>query len=485
MVKKAIFKSSIFFIILVFMVSTLNSVFIVKSGQRDKLIQGLYDNTGDAFDVVLLGSSHMNSSINPNLLWNQYGITSFNYGTGGQPIDVTYYLLKEILKTHDNPIVVVDLYYLGLTDEFGQEGYIRNVLDNMKFSKNKIEAIMNCTPKEEWAGYFLPMLKYHDRWKELTEDDFKNDPSSSYYAKGFGAEIEMYGKDNMTKDLSTEVGEIPPKSEEYLYKIINLSKEKGFKLVFINAPYDYTSTTDLKEWYKEPDKMFNKAAEIAKENNIPFVNYCNRLGEIGFDFKSDMYNIGHENIFGSNKVTEEFGKFLKKNYELVDHRNDMKYESWNSDYSLYLEAEANAELVTKEKIEDYMSLLENDNYIVTVSCNNCNNIKSTIDLEQSLSKIGLNFEKYNNNSNYLAIVDSNNVEKEIWGNSKLLAEMNFQNNIELKVTTSSNDKNIPSTIFNGKEITDKYNGLNIVVYDKLFNCVVDNISLDQENEIKR
>ncbi len=75
----------------------------------------------------------MNGSINPNILWNEHGITSFNYGTGGQPIDVTYYLLKEILKKQDNPIVVIDLYYLGLTDEFGKDEYIRYVLDNMKF----------------------------------------------------------------------------------------------------------------------------------------------------------------------------------------------------------------------------------------------------------------------------------------------------------------------------------------------------------------
>ena len=119
----------------------------------------------------------MNSGINPNILWNQYGITSFNYATGGQPIDVTYYVLKEVLKVHKNPIVVVDLYYLGFTDEFGDEGYVRNALDNLKFSTNKVDAIINCTPLKQWINYFFPIFKYHDRWKELTENDFEFDPS--------------------------------------------------------------------------------------------------------------------------------------------------------------------------------------------------------------------------------------------------------------------------------------------------------------------
>lgn len=334
---KGTIKAIIFVIICMFIVSIINSIFIIKTGHRAKLTEGLYKHIGDEYDVVLLGSSHMNSSINPNVLWNEYGITSFNYGTGGQPIDVTYYLLKEILKNHNNPIVVIDLYHLGNIWEFGQEGYIRYVLDNMKFSQNKIEAIINSTPKTQWAEYIFPIIKYHYRWKELTKEDFKFDTSESYYAKGFAAGTERYGKDNLS-DLSTkEKAKLPSKSEKYLYKIIELSKKEGFKLVFINAPHDYTSTANAKNWHKDPAKMFNTVEKIVADNNIPFINYCNILDEIGFDFKADMFNNGHMNIWGSNKVTMHFGRFLKKNFNLTDHRKDKKYDQWNKDYNVYLE----------------------------------------------------------------------------------------------------------------------------------------------------
>jgi len=348
--KKAFFKGAIFVIILLIINITLNSIFVIKTNHREKLTEGLYSNKHAPLDVVLLGSSHMNSGINPNILWNQQGITSFNYATGGQPIDVTYYVLKEVLKTHKKPIVVVDLYYLGLTEKFGAEGYIRSALDNMKFSPNKVDAIINCTPRNEWLNYLFPIFKYHDRWKELTKNDIEFNPSNAYYEKGFAAGTDKYGKET-TSDISTkEMVDIPPKSEEYLNKIINLSKEQGFKLIFTTTPHDYNSTDKANNWEKQTEKMFNKVAEISKNNNIPYVNYNNTLSEMEFDFKRDMFNEGHLNVSGSNKVTLKLGEFLKENYTLVDHRKDAEYKDWNTDYIRYKKAATALELA-KEKAD--------------------------------------------------------------------------------------------------------------------------------------
>ena len=243
------------------------------------------------------------------------------------------------MKKHKNPIVVVDLYYLGSTTKFGDEGYTRTALDNIKFSMNKVQAILNTTPNDQWLNYFFPIFKYHDRWKELTETDFNFDTDETYYRKGFNASHDLYGKANASNSLTTEKSPLPPKTEAYLNKMIALSKKEKFKLIFTNAPHDYSQTSGSKIWVSQPAKMFNKVAEITKLNNIPFINYNKMTIELGFDFKKDMVNIGHLNIFGSNKVTVNFGKYLKSNYKLSDHRNDKKYEKWNSDYILYIHSE--------------------------------------------------------------------------------------------------------------------------------------------------
>ena len=167
----------------------------------------------------------MNGLIDPEVLFDKYGITSFNYGTGGQPIGVTYYLLKEALKIHsDVKVAVLDVYYLGMQDNYGEEGYIRSVLDNMRFSLNKLEAIKNCTPIDELAYYIFPILKYHNRWGSLTDNDYNKNYISSPRTTGFEAGNNKYGYEIITEQHSNEIGKIPFKTEEYLYKFINLSK---------------------------------------------------------------------------------------------------------------------------------------------------------------------------------------------------------------------------------------------------------------------
>ncbi|MBX4262103.1 hypothetical protein KTC96_13100 [Clostridium estertheticum] len=484
MFKKSFLKGISFVIILLLFIITLNSIFIIKTNHRAKLTQGLYSNTGDSFDVVLLGSSHMDALINPNILWKQFGITSFDYSTGGQPIDVTYYLLKEVLKKHKNPIVVVDLYYLGSTDEFGDEGYIRTALDNIKFSVNKVQAILNTTPMDQWLNYFFPIFKYHDRWKELTDTDFNYDTDETYYKKGFNASRDVYGKENASNSETTETAALPPKTEEYLNKIIALSKKENFKLIFTNAPHDYSQTSGSKVWTAEPAKMFNKVAEISKASSIPFINYNKLTTELGFDFKKDMANIGHLNIFGSEKATSYLGKYLKTNYKLTDHRNDANYKEWNSDYILYSHSESAIDITNETNIEKYISLIKNKNYIIVASTNE--DISKNEILKNSLTSLGLKtFTKNSVGSNYLAIINNNKIQSETLSDAKISKDFSLNKGTNFKIATQSVDKKIPSVVLNGVENLNKHAGLNIIVYDKSLKKIIDTIYLDSNNTIKR
>ncbi|AOR23080.1 hypothetical protein [Clostridium taeniosporum] len=328
MIKKFLVKGFTLIFIIVFILSILSPIF-KHPGHLEKLTEGLY-NKEKQYDVLLLGSSHMNGSVDPKVLYDECGITSFNYATGGQPIDVTYYLLKEALKTQKNvDIVILDLYYLGLENEYGEEAYIRNVLDNMKFSYNKLQAIFNCTPPQEYIYYIFPIFKYHNRWGDLKEYDFtKYNIQDNSDINGFDAGNKKYGYDIEGIQKNNIIGEIPDKTKYYLYKFIELSKEKKFSLIFTNAPYDYSSN-DFKGWYKDDAAMFNKVATISKENNIPFINYSlpEKMHEINFDFKEDMNNIGHTNIWGANKVSLHLAKFLKENYKNIIKNRDIRNSS--------------------------------------------------------------------------------------------------------------------------------------------------------------
>ena len=336
MIKKAIVKVLLLFTFLMVIINLITPIFILKTNHRGKLIEGLYNHTGNEYDVVLMGGSHMNSGIDPNVLWHDYGITSFNYATGGQSIDITYYILKEVLKNHKNPIVVVDAYYLTRIAEYGDKGYISNAIDNMKFSLNKLDTIKNCVPPKDIVSYLFPLLKYHYRWNELIYRDFNYNSAEEYYAKGFAAGTKKYGKDsstyNQTSNTISGTVDLAPKASLYLDKIIDLCKKNNLKLILVNTPCDYNADSKSDAWSKQKAKLFNKVAEVAKKNHVQFINYNDKMDEIGFDFKNEMYNSGHLNISGSTKVSKDFGNFLKENYKLEDHRSDSRYSQWNTDY---------------------------------------------------------------------------------------------------------------------------------------------------------
>lgn len=71
MIKKALVKGSAFIVILLLIITQLNNIFIKKVSHQAKLYQGLY-NKENQFEVLFMGSSHMNNSANPNVLWSKY-----------------------------------------------------------------------------------------------------------------------------------------------------------------------------------------------------------------------------------------------------------------------------------------------------------------------------------------------------------------------------------------------------------------------------
>ena len=334
MYRKIAGKIIVLFAVLVCLFAALSPVFIYKTPHRAKLVQGLYD-SGDEYDVLLIGSSHMNGGLDPNVLWKQYGITSFNYATGGQTLDVSYYLLREALKKHHPDVVAVDTFYSAMTSPYGESGLVSNALDNMKWSANKVQATFHCVPPQEWIFYFLPALKYHFRWSTLDPKDYSYfDMSSYYYMKGYMSGTNRWGKSDASYVSTQKQAEIPQKSLQYLEKIIDLSREEGFSLIFLNFPADYSEYDAKNGWVDDCEALFNSVASYAEKKGVPFLDYCDKMDEIGLDFPNDMNNATHLNQWGACKLSSDFGSYLKEHYHLADHRSDPAYAQWDRDYLL-------------------------------------------------------------------------------------------------------------------------------------------------------
>ena len=55
---------------------------------------GFYNEKPNTIDIVFIGSSKIFCNLNPNIIWNQYGITSYDFSGHMQDLGTSYYFLQ-------------------------------------------------------------------------------------------------------------------------------------------------------------------------------------------------------------------------------------------------------------------------------------------------------------------------------------------------------------------------------------------------------
>ena len=135
------------------------------------LLCGYYDTT-DAHDVIFVGDCEIYEGIVPAVLYERYGITSYVRGSSQQTVWQSYYVLEETLaKEPDVKVVVFNVLALKY-GETPKESISRMTLEDMRWSASKLQAIRaSMTEEESLLSYFVPILRYHDRWSSLTKED--------------------------------------------------------------------------------------------------------------------------------------------------------------------------------------------------------------------------------------------------------------------------------------------------------------------------
>ena len=286
-------------------------------------------------DVLFVGDCEVFSNFSPITLYQEYGITSFIRGSAQQLVWQSYYLLEDALKT-DSPSVVV---FNVLALKYGEpqnEAYNRMTLDGMRWGKAKAGAIRaSMTEGEEMISYLFPLLRFHSRWSELTEEDirclFRKEPVShaGYLLR---ADVRPVTKTPTPAPLTDP--HLPAASMEWLDRMASLCRENGIELVLIKSP------SIEPYWYAEWDSDVRAFAEA---NGLWYINMIEENDSIGIDFSQDTCDMGqHLNVYGAEKLSAWFGARLLERYDLPDRRTEQAYaDVW----------EAKTERYEKEKAE--------------------------------------------------------------------------------------------------------------------------------------
>ncbi len=305
--------------------------------------------TGEEYDVLFLGTSHMAMGIYPMELWEDYGIASYNLAGNGHPMASSYWVMMNAFDYAEPQLVVIDCYTVERNEKVPGDGkFTHESLDEIPLSLTKVRAVCDLFDDTDCRmEYLWNFSMYHNCWSELKKDDF-----TAEYGLGKGAYY------NDIVELPKDVSQIDKKSDMeldsvgtlYLEKMIEECQRRNIDVLLTYVPFPAQEEEQLEA------RAVNHIAEKYR------VNYINFLERSDVNYNTDCYDpASHLNASGARKVTQYLGNYIQTEYGIPDHRGEAEYDHWNEDYSKY-SAYKVERLQSKESLKPYLMLLADKRY---------------------------------------------------------------------------------------------------------------------------
>ena len=321
MIKRGVLKFIAFTLIFLFLFMGVQEVLVGDSDKRDEQrIAGFFDLPENTLDAVFLGSSATYSFWNAPVAWSEYGIAVYPLSNSAQPSFAAKYLIEDAKKLHPDALFIINVSHILKR----YEQYLDKLLINYPFSLNKIkmanylydQAGFSLSKKIEM---FFPILRYHDRWNEITLSDF--DVKSDAYMGGSRYNVFL----NQSKDVSGFNPDFTLRTtlEEFVIQgmndLMNYCEQENIKALFIIMPQAVGADRIANQ---------NTIAEMIEKRELDLLDLRKHTDEIDLDLKTDYYNERHTNLHGSLKVTDYLARYFIENYGFKDKRGDPAYQNW-------------------------------------------------------------------------------------------------------------------------------------------------------------
>lgn len=345
-----------FLVVFIFVFNKVSNIMMAKNS-KSKYYE-FYDASG-SIDVYFMGTSLVINGIMPMQLYDNYGITSYNFGNHASQFPTTYYTLENMLNYKKPQVVVLDIYTIGTMDKvFDNISYVHTAFDYVPLTLNKLSAVNDLYDSlDEKIEILFPFAKYHTRWNKLTKDDF----DSEIYANGYrGAQDRIRVEEKAVKYALYEefvVDDTYTVGKAYLEKAIELCKKNDIEVVLTLMPHSLS---------KRGQEIYNYGHIMAEKYDIDYIDFNDIEDIVNYD--CDFYDLnGHLNPSGAKKVTDYLGQYLSAKFDLKDYRDDEDYEFWDKDYEKYVSSNIKNLNDYKGKINEYLMLLNNDEYECVIS----------------------------------------------------------------------------------------------------------------------
>lgn len=473
-------KSIAFLMILVLVLAGANTILLPKTYINNSIwpstskFNQFYDMDEDSIDVLFIGSSVVANAFSPQEIYDSYGIRSYNLASQQQSVFFNYFWLKEALKTQSPKVVVMDTKFLFTLHPESPvnttEGIGREIVDNMHWSKNKIDmidALTDLDDSQSKLSFYLTNIRYHSRWTELDESDFNLSLSDSDLLKGQSI-ITGYGEDSYTPFVpeNTEIrAELDPVMEEYFGKIADLCRENEIQLVLVSLPDVMT------------DAMNNRLTDLASQYGINYYNFCTaaQYNAIGAQLPKENV-VEHENIWGAIKMSRYMASILQADYGVAS----VSDRQWDETSPYYKHLLNSAELQHIEDLDEYLGILNSDVDYVTFIAVKDDGFRFITDEEIALlNSLGLQAPfKDMFRYSYCGIIDNSNGNIEQLSADEVVTITGniLDSEAIYEMTSGGGNAGVEcGIVINGDNYEINAVGLNFVVYDRLSKSVVDRV----------
>lgn len=279
-------------------------------GVAMEAIDTFHEYPEQSLDVIVYGSSHPWNSVNTNQMYEEYGIEAYNYSCLWQQINTTKLFLEDSLRTQSPKIALIETYRVDDViydaDMDGEVYYTKAISD----FEGRREYLRQCFQdnKLRYLSYYVPFVAFHENWPNIKLDNLiiKKAKSQDYHKRGYGAGDKPFPV-VIDKSRLLDQKELPDNSIQVLDDIMNICNENNIKVIFFVVPFaeeDYSYGNAMKEY--------------ADSHNSVYIDFFDKMDEIGINEETDFADIGHLNINGARKVTKYLSEYIQDNYEIIN-----------------------------------------------------------------------------------------------------------------------------------------------------------------------
>lgn len=240
-------RALIFVLIAVLGIGLISPMLVANNDWDKRHVHGFFLEPEDSLDVVLIGASQLYTGYSAPLAWQQYGYTSYPLTVSNIPARLYGSLLTEAVDRQHPKLIVVDIDGF-INDENPEtlEANLRKWIDNIPWSRNRLETIRTCVPRELQASFYFNIAKYHTNWYQVgkwvpvQQRLHIMDETGCSLTKG----VETVCK-SLSADFEPDVRPLTlsAANEQYLRAFCAQAQSLGVQTLFLRTPHR-TQTTD-------------------------------------------------------------------------------------------------------------------------------------------------------------------------------------------------------------------------------------------------